>query len=364
MFRIFENWDGSFTVMPFDPADSLIGLVFGFVFVLLMSIVAGYASLYMTLPVVALYISVLIDMYIPSEASVYISYPFAAYAWGGTCYAIMEATRVHGLGLLGLAGWLIMAIAGIVLLIIPLGERTESEIIPFLAVIPLGMLWIGAILYGLADAENGYYSVSSNLCKYAFRIFGIMMLAGLAYFFYLTARRSFRTGSASNATGSFFNLLLGCALIAGASFVSSIAEDMYSALFVLLALAAMSFILRGSKKLSLNGYSVLPAAICLIAQPFSTGSSADDILPLSAADHIRDLFQTEFFSMLADRFTLPFLRGLDRAVSTLLRVMINLVLRIFDTSVPSFSIPLLIMTAVAFILMCLAAGAGKTKKRR
>ena len=363
MFRIFENWDGSFTVMPYEPGDDLITLGFGLIFVLLMSVVAGYASLYMALPVIALYISVLIDMYVHDEAAALISYPFAAYAWGGTCYAVMEATRVHGLGLLGLAGWVIMAIVAIVLLIVPLGERTGMEFVPAMTVIPLGMVWIGSLLYGLSDESNSYAKTSANLCKYAFRLFGIMMAAGIAIAVYHCLKRSsFRSGEKATVN-SFFNLIIGCLIVAGGCAVSSVAGGKATAVYTVAAFAILSVFTRGRKLLSLNELSLLPCAVCLVLDPLTRYSSSD-ILPLSAADHIIRFSQARIFRSVSEQFTSPLLEGMEWAVSKGLRALINLILMIFDTSVPAFSIPLLLMSAVTFVILCVSASIGRFGKRK
>lgn len=364
MFRIFENWDGSFTVMPYEPGDDLITLGFGLLFLLMMGVVAGYTSLYMTLPMIAFFISILIDMYIHDPAGAFISYASAAYAWGGTCYAVMEATRIHGLGLLGLAGWLLMAIVAFIILVIPLSSRTETEILPFLSVIPLGMLWIGALLHGLADPENNYASTSAILCKYAFRVFGIGAAAGIAVVIFRFVKQAVRTGGFDQIVNDIMNLILGCLIIIGGCFLSDAVGSRVMTCYVIGTYTILSFLFRGRSRILLNEYAILPSALSLIMLPLSDGRTVGGLLPLRAADYIVSLGKIPFFQALAARYSTPITEVINWAFSNALRALVNLVLKVFDVSVPSFELPLLMIITVTFAVLCISASAGKFIRKK
>ena len=76
MFRLFEDWDGSFIIIPAVTYDDLWSLLFMGFFVLLMCVLGSYAVPYMTLPLLAVYAGMVISMYVKSSWSLLVAYPF------------------------------------------------------------------------------------------------------------------------------------------------------------------------------------------------------------------------------------------------------------------------------------------------
>ena len=61
MFKIFENWDGSFTIVPYEFGGDVWSMVFMAIFVLLMGILGAYSAEYMALPVLAIFAGAVIS---------------------------------------------------------------------------------------------------------------------------------------------------------------------------------------------------------------------------------------------------------------------------------------------------------------
>ena len=64
MFKIFENWDGSFTIIPYEFSDDIWSMVFMGIFVLLMGILGVSMAEYMALPVLAIFAGAVVLMYV------------------------------------------------------------------------------------------------------------------------------------------------------------------------------------------------------------------------------------------------------------------------------------------------------------
>ena len=147
MFRLFEDWDGSFIIIPAGTYDDLWSLLFMGIFVLLMCVLGANAAPYMTLPILAVYAGMVISMYVKSWCSLLVAFPFLVYGWAATCYVITYVSIKNSLGPIGLMGWLVMAIAACFILIAPVIALTYG--VGIIVCIPLAMLWIASLLFSL-----------------------------------------------------------------------------------------------------------------------------------------------------------------------------------------------------------------------
>ena len=359
MFQIFENWDGSFTVIPYEPGDDIWSLLFMGVFVLLMGVLGSYSAEYMALPILAIFAGVVISMYVNSPYSLLVAYPFFAYGWAATCYVILYVSVRTNIGLVGLMGWVLMAIVGILVLIVPLAEYLGGA--GMLVFIPLTMLWISSMLFSMQDSDNNYGVISQKWTLYAFRILGIVMLIGLVVA--LVGRFREVAGSEKEQNIFFSNIVstaVGIGIIAVFSVFSYLIPGGIVMSFLLLAvLAALAFVLKvNNGSFSITHYVFLPVLICWIYKPVVYQEGIYRIMTLNAADKILDIGETPMMHFLADRFAAPTLSGFTMILSKILGFLINLILRIFDSSVPAFVMPEAFALPFGFFAMCLATSLG------
>ena len=368
MFRLFEDWDGSFIIIREGPYDGLWSLLFMGFFVLLMCVLGSYAVPYMTLPLLAVYAGMVISMYVKSSWSLLVAYPFFAYGWAAACYVITYVTIEYNLGLIGLIGWLVMAIVGIFLLMIPLGEVHEyvGGFGNFF-MIPLAMLWIASLLFSLQDSDNNFNVISQKWTLYAFRMLGITMLIALVAALVERIREVAR--SETEQKDLFNNIVstaVGIGIVAGFSIFSYlIPGGIVMSLLLLAVLAALAFALKTDKgSFSITSYAFLPVLVCWIFKPVVYQESIYRIMYLQAADKVLDIGNVPLMHYLADRFASPTLAGFTMILSKILNFLINLFLRIFDSSLQAFVLPEIIAIPFGFLAMCLAVSLGMTFKQK
>lgn len=351
MFKIFENWDGSFTIIPYEFADDLWSMVFTAVFVLLMGVLGMYSAEYMALPVLAIFAGAVIVMYVKSSFSILIAYLFFAYAWAEICFIITYVTFNKGLGLIGLMGWLLMAIAAVFILILPF------ETIGAFVFFPLTMLWIASMLMFVQESPT----TSEKWTLYAFRILGIIMLVGIAISLVDRFKEVSRsTREQKNLINNGVSLLIGIGVVAVFSIFSYLFPGGVMMSFLLLAaMAGLAFALKiGNDSFSLTHYVFLPVLICWIFKPIAYHEGIYTIMYLEAADKLLSIGETSMMQYLAARFAAPTLSGFSIIFSRILGFIINLLLRIFDDSLPPFVMPESFAMPFGFIALCFATSLG------
>ena len=351
MFKIFENWDGSFTIVPYEFGGDVWSMVFMAIFVLLMGILGAYSAEYMALPVLAIFAGAVIFMYVKSSFSILVAYPFFAYAWAEICFIITYVTFNKGLGPIGLMGWLLMAIAAVFVLILPF------EIIGAAGFIPLTMLWIASMLMFMQESTD----TSEKWTLYAFRILGIIMLVGIA----LSMWERFKEVSRStNEQKTLFNngvsFLIGIGIVAVFSIFSYLFPRGIVMSFLLLAvMAGLAFAFKfGKDSFSITHYVFLPVLVCWIFKPIAYHEGIYTIMYLEAADKLLGIGNSSMMQFLATRFAAPTLSGFAMIFSSILGFVINLCLRIFDSSLPPFVMPESFAMPFGFLALCMATRLG------
>lgn len=365
MFRLFEDWDGSFIIIPAGTYDDLWSLLFMGIFVLLMCVLGANAAPYMTLPILAVYAGMVISMYVKSWCSLLVAFPFLVYGWAATCYVITYVSIKNSLGPIGLMGWLVMAIAACFILIAPVIALTYG--VGIIVCIPLAMLWIASLLFSMQDSDNNYKVISQKWTMYAFRILGIAMLIALVVALVSRIREVARSETEQKVLfNNIVSTAVGIGIVAGFSIFSYlIPGGIVMSLLLLAVLAALAFALKTDKgSFSITSYAFLPVLVCWIFKPVVYQESIYRIMYLQAADKVLDIGNVPLMHYLAERFASPTLAGFTMILSKILNFLINLFLRIFDSSLQAFVLPEIIAIPFGFLAMCLAVSLGMTFKQK
>lgn len=357
MFKIFENWDGSFTIIPYEAGDDIWSMVFMAIFALLMGIMGVSMAGYMALPVLAIFAGAVILMYVKSTYSILIAYPFFAYAWAEICFIITYVSFNKGLGLIGIMGWLLMAIAGFFVMVLPF------EMIGAFVFFPVAMLWIASILMFLSESA----ATSEKWTLYAFRILGIIMLVGIVLS--LVERCKEVSGSTSeqkNLINNGVSVLIGIGVVAAFSVFSYMFPGGVVMSFLLLAaMAGLAFVLHiGNDSFSITHYVFLPVLVCWIFKPIAYYEGIYTIMHLEAADKLLSIGDSSMMQYLATRFAAPTLSGFSLILGRILGFIINLFLRLFDTSLPPFVMPESFAIPFGFMALYFAARLGINLRRK
>ena len=136
-------------------------------------------------------------------------------------------------------------------------------------------------------------------------------------------------------------------------------------LLLLAVLAALAFALKTDKgSFSITSYAFLPVLVCWIFKPVVYQESIYRIMYLQAADKVLDIGNVPLMHYLAERFASPTLAGFTMILSKILNFLINLFLRIFDSSLQAFVLPEIIAIPFGFLAMCLAVSLGMTFKQK
>ena len=351
MFKIFENWDGSFTIIPYEFSDDIWSMVFMGIFVLLMGILGVSMAEYMALPVLAIFAGAVVLMYVKSSYSIVVAYPFFAYAWAEICFIITYVSFNKGLGLIGLMGWLLMAIAGVFVLILPF------EAIGAFVFFPLTMLWIASMLMFLSESA----ATSEKWTLYAFRILGIIMLVGIVLSLVERCKAVSRSnGEQKNLINNCVSLLIGIGVVAVFSVFSYLFPGGVVMSFLLLAaMAGLAFVFKiGNDSFSITHYVFLPVLVCWIFKPIAYHEGIHTIMYLEAADKLLSIGDSSMMQFLATRFAAPTLSGFSIVFSRILGFIINLFLRLFDSSLPPFVMPESFALPFGFVALCFATSLG------
>ena len=344
---------GGFLAYPYSPGAELLSIpilaiaVVGLgAFAIALLKMLGAALL---VPIICALLAVCLLILLPNAVrpitAMLLLQPFISYAWCSLCWAMWAVGERKGLLHIGGLGWLLIAIAGLVLALY-IGE--ESFGLGFLHLFSGIFLWWSGIL-GADSFWRGELMV-----RYWFRIFGVIAAIALAVNLIQVLRSSFKTnkttGTAARSTqvSGPRDVLTGLAL----GVLAMLSTFLFARLFIdtqiahaLLLLAAVLLFggaawLYASPKRAAGGliFLFLPLLFGLAAWYAGEIDLSLVAAPLRAADKVQGFLTADVFSPLAEAAA-----GLGEALAgtlaALLHLLLDLIMMIFDSSAPTFTIP-------------------------
>lgn len=345
-FRVFENFDGSFTVIPYTYGDNVFALLMGIVFFLVMIVLVEAMTAFMLLPVVAILFGIWVAIYIPSVMGVVVALPLLHYGWAATCFVCGYASMQNQMGLIGIMGALVFTIIGAAALL-PVGE----EVGEFIAVmiIPILMILVATILYMIR------YNVEKWVL-YSFYIVAILAVVGI-----VLSIIDFINEYGGEKLYIFRNIFLGLLLVGLFAFLSKILPPVLLAVVLLLVVFAAGFLFAlWNTSFKINHYLFMPISFFWLIKLLSFSSGIYVIMPFKPANFLIDLFKGAPFPLINDAFSESTILGFNKILSAIVSFIVDLIARIFDGSVDSFMMPEVFAVVFGFFLLTVFSSIGIT----
>lgn len=358
MFRIFKNWDGSFTIYEWSPGDDLIAGGVGIVFIILMSILVASALEYMNLPILSLMIAFLIMMYVRSDYVVLIAYPFICYTFGSICYIVWYVCETKGMGIISLMGWLILGIAAVMVMILPLLENFDSFELAFpLFLAPATMLWLGSICYWMGmSGENAakFNRYSDNLIRYSFYFLGFALAIGV-----LMTIVDFVRHPVKGISACFASMGIGCGIVALMMLIGRIAVPgvIIAVIFLLAIVVVTALSAANILPVRINGYFMLPILILWILEPISFSNGIYQFVEFKGASALVDFCSSGFMLALERGFSSLTLGSFRVLLDYILNPLVSWIVSLFGATMEHFTSPIILVIGFGFLCMCITSSA-------
>ena len=370
MFRIFKSGYGVESILSYKLGDGVPGILFGIAAAVLMLWMAVTSAAYMYLPLLAILAGLTMLLYLGGKAgelrgiaAFYAAYPLLVYGWTGMCWTVFAATDSSGNGVIGMMGWLVLAVVGVFVLVIPSFEAANSSI-GGLVIIPLAALWISAIIFGLADDTNSYYATACRIVTYTFHVFGIMMAVALICWLIMAVKTCIdHKDSIKNLLGSFLMFVLGCLPLMLVPLLSTILSSWMLAAglltyFLLLALA--TYRRGGHGPMPGAQYAILPVLLAWFARVVLplTAVSDPSILPVGAVSRVLSFCSHDWIVSFADHVGGPLLASFGALLAPLFAWTEQLLRQHLGVDLAATGIPDLLVLVCGFFLILLVLWLG------
>lgn len=365
MFRIFENWDGSFTIYKWGPGDDLMAGLINIVLIIIMSILTYNALEYMNLPLLSLMVAWVIATYVRSGFSRLVIYPFICYSFGSICYIVWYICEEKGLGPLSLIGWLVLAVFAVMGILLPFLEESDNYEIEFgVFIIPTALMWLGSAAYwcGLSgDSASTMMHYSDNLIKYSSYILGIILMIGTI----LCLIDMIRHFQAKNLI-DFLNIGIGIGIIVVMLLVNRFVESALVICIIFLVLITVITVLSAIKiiPIEINPFFMLPIIILWILEPITFQIGIYQLFEIRAVSEIIYFSCTPLISALESGFSVGVLNGFSIILDSILNPVVNGILSVFGGYVDHFSTPIILVILFGYICMCIFSSLALTICKR
>ena len=317
MFRIFKNGHEKEHVFPYLLGDSITGIIFAVLWVLVMFYLAAAAPAIMYLPVLSVLFGLTALLYLGGKeghlrgrAAYYTAYPFFVYGWVGMNWAVFAVTVQQGHLLYGMIGWMVLALIGVFVLVFPSFEAAGSSL-GGLVLIPLAALWVSAVIYGVSDPFNGYYNTAVRVAVYTFRVFAVLLLAALITWLVMTVKELIDSKDTRvRAAGGLVMFVLGLPPVAALPLLSTMLGRLPLTAVLLgyyFVLALFSYRKGRHEPAPGAGFALLPLLLAWLCEAVHTWFAMDTaaLLPLPAAGKSLGIFASNVGTFLADRIGAP-----------------------------------------------------------
>lgn len=370
MFRIFKSGYGVESILSYRLGDGVPGILFGIAAALLMLWMSLTSPGHMYLPFLSILAGLTVLLYLGGKAgelrgiaAFYTAYPLLVYGWTGMCWTVFAATDSSGNGVIGMMGWLVLAVVGVFVLVIPSFEAANSSI-GGLVIIPLAALWISAIIFGLADDTNSYYQTASRIVTYTFHVFGIMMGVALICWLIMAVKTCIdHKDSIKNLLGSFLMFVLGCLPLMLVPLLSTILSGFLLAaglLVYFLLLALVTYRRGGHGPMPGAQYAVLPVLLAWFARAVLplTAVSDPSIVPIGAVGRVLSFCSHDWIASFADHVGGPLLASFGALLNAVFAWAGQLLHQYLGIDLAATGIPDLLVMVCGFFLILLVLWLG------
>lgn len=305
---------------------------------------------YLSVGIIAFVIAALILMYGKNVAVVYMAFPFICYFFGSFCYTVCYVCEYEK----PLAFVLGMFIELTLIVIYVLPMTNEDSIFA----IPLGMMWIGSLLYwaGLSNPVYDHYSdVILNICFYILAfifVMGVIMSIG----------HIIRMPMEEIVT-NFSNAGLGCGIIILMSLLPRVFAPVgFLCIFLFLNIAVSVMTARDIIPVELNPFVMLPIFILWILKPITFSNEINQLFVFKGATLPAGFCKSPFMDLLENRFSVGTLGGFAYILNSALYPVFSKFMSLFGITVNNILIPDLLVILFAFMFTSMSFSVSKWER--